>query len=33
MAALTKDRNTPYMEGEILEPPAAATAMIYAGAW
>lgn len=32
MAALTKDRNTPRRDGDVVEVPVAAAALIYAGA-
>ena len=32
MTALTEDRNTPYMDGELLSLPVAAGAVIHAGA-
>lgn len=32
MAALTKDRNTPYIDGDLMEQPVAASVVIHAGA-
>ena len=32
MAPLTADRNTPYIDGDLLEQPVAASAVIHAGA-
>ena len=32
MTALTEDRNTPYMDAELIVPPVAAGAVIHAGA-